>query len=291
MRAAGVCSWQQYFGEPYLRAGGFPGQEQSALEADAIEYLLALQPGALVLDLGCGAGRHALELARRGYRVVGVDYSHTFVRLAAAAAEQERLSACFVRADLRALPFTGYFDAAYCVLGTFGLCDRIPEQAEERLAQPQALLAGAALALKPGGRLLVDGAHGPGLAGLPPQEVVQRRGDLIVRERWSFDLASRTIQSVKEFTSMPLALPSPERYVTYLATFEADEVHAVLQANGFEHVCLLGGYDDRRALDRQCGWFVATAQRRDEPRSNLTKGGQHVPELHTQYGTSPRRAV
>lgn len=255
-------SWQAYFGEIYLRAIGFPGPEQSALEVDAIEYLLEVRPGDLALDLGCGAGRHALELARRGYRVVGVDYSRAFLRLAAAQAAAEGLAARFVRADVRALPFAARFDAAYCVLGTFGLCDRQPAGAVERLRQPRALLASAARALKPGGCLLIDGPHAPGLAGAAAREVIERRSGFLVRERWCFDPASRTIRSVKEFTSMAARAPQrTRRYTTYLAAFEAGEVRALLEASGFTSIRLLGGYDDGRALDGESSWFVAAARR------------------------------
>ncbi len=260
--SSGRPSWQAYFGDIYLRAIGFPGPEQSALEADAIEYLLDLRPGDLVLDLGCGAGRHALELARRGYQVVGVDYSAAFLRLAAVQATEEGLAARFVRADVRALPFAARFDAAYCVLGTFGLCDRQPVSTVERLAQPRALLASAARALKPGGRLLIDGPHGPGLAKAAAQEVIEHRSGFLVQERWCFDPASGTMRSVKEFTSTSTRSPQrTERYTTYLAAFNAREVHALLEASGFTSIRLLGGYDDDRALDEGSGWFVAAAWR------------------------------
>jgi SAM-dependent methyltransferase len=266
VNSSGRPSWQAYFSDIYLRAVGFPGPEQSALEADAIEYLLDLRPGDLVLDLGCGAGRHALELARRGYQVVGVDYSVAFLRLAAAQAREEGIAVRFVRADVRALPFVARFDAVYCVLGTFGLCDRRPESTAERLAQPRSLLAGAARALKPGGRLLIDGPHAPGLAGTAAREAVDHRGSFLVRERWRFDLASRTMRSVrtvKEFTSRAARSPQrTERYATYLAAFDAGEVHALLEAHGFTSIRLLGGYDDGRGLDGESAWFVAAAQRR-----------------------------
>jgi 2-polyprenyl-3-methyl-5-hydroxy-6-metoxy-1,4-benzoquinol methylase len=47
----------------------FPDESQSAHEVDQMERLLELRPPLRVLDLGCGKGRHALELARRGYLV------------------------------------------------------------------------------------------------------------------------------------------------------------------------------------------------------------------------------
>src|SRR5215831_16355018 len=72
-----------------------------------------------VLDVGCGPGRHAHALARRGIEVVGVDISRRFVDLAAAEAPP---GATFVRADARALPYDAEFDAAISLCqGAFGL--------------------------------------------------------------------------------------------------------------------------------------------------------------------------
>ncbi len=69
---------------------------------------LALQPGSAILDLGCGAGRHAIELARRGYRVVAVDVSATLLDHARHEAAAAGVTPTFVQmnlADLDAVVF------------------------------------------------------------------------------------------------------------------------------------------------------------------------------------------
>jgi SAM-dependent methyltransferase len=108
--------------------------------------VLALGPGARVLDVGCGPGRHAHALARRGLRVVGVDVAARFVALAAAAGVA---GAAFVRADARALPVApGAFDAVVSLCqGGFGLLGGVGEEA---------VVAGMAAALRPGGRLALS---------------------------------------------------------------------------------------------------------------------------------------
>jgi len=95
------------------------GTEQ---EVDFLVDALALESGMRVLDVGCGPGRHALALARRGVDVVGVDHSPEFIRLARDAAATEGLSAIFEELDVRELHRPAEFDAAICLCqGGFGL--------------------------------------------------------------------------------------------------------------------------------------------------------------------------
>jgi 2-polyprenyl-3-methyl-5-hydroxy-6-metoxy-1,4-benzoquinol methylase len=86
-----------HLGAAYLRYSFTKGTVQ---EVDHLVRVLALLPGMRVLDVGCGPGRHAHELARRGIEVHGVDISRRFVDLAAAAAPH---GATFEVLDARAL--------------------------------------------------------------------------------------------------------------------------------------------------------------------------------------------
>jgi SAM-dependent methyltransferase len=132
----------EFVGPAYLRYSFTKGTDQEvAFLVDALE----LRPGALVLDVGCGPGRHAHALARRGHRVVGVDIAQPFVALAAADAPP---GAVFVRGDARRLPLRGVFDAAVSLCqGGFGL------PADPGAPDDAAVLEAMAAALRPGGRL------------------------------------------------------------------------------------------------------------------------------------------
>ena len=129
-------------------------------EVDHVIAALGLQPGERVLDVGCGTGRHAIELAQRGIAVHGVDISQRFIDLASAAATEgdERNPqrrgvhsslATFERADPRAMAFRGEFDAVICLCqGTFGMMTADGED--------DAVVAGMARALRPTGRLALS---------------------------------------------------------------------------------------------------------------------------------------
>lgn len=91
-------------------------------EIEFLVGMLGLEAGQRVLDVGCGPGRHALALARRGIAVAGVDLSPDFVELAREAAAAEQLPASFEVLDVRDLAFDSEFDAAVCLCqGGFGL--------------------------------------------------------------------------------------------------------------------------------------------------------------------------
>jgi SAM-dependent methyltransferase len=130
----------EHLGSAYLRYSFTKGTQQ---EVDFVVDVLGLKVGDRVLDVGCGPGRHAHELARRGLVVHGVDISQRFIDLAVDAAPE---GATFERLDARQLPFRDEFDAAICLCqGAFGLMTADDEN--------QAVLSGIAAALKPGGNL------------------------------------------------------------------------------------------------------------------------------------------
>jgi len=75
----------------------------TAQEVDFLIGHLTLPPGARILDLGCGAGRHAIEFARRGYDVLGIDVSPTMLAEAAARAKEFGVVVDWRQGDLRQL--------------------------------------------------------------------------------------------------------------------------------------------------------------------------------------------
>ncbi|MBX3283983.1 MAG: class I SAM-dependent methyltransferase [Actinobacteria bacterium] len=139
-----------HLGGAYLRYSFTKGTEQ---EVGFLVDALGLEPGMRVLDVGCGPGRHAHALGRRGIEVHGVDISARFVELARRDAPD---GVTFERLDARRLPFDAEFDAAISLCqGAFGLADGGPG-ADTPLDPDGVVLDGIAAALRPGAPLAVS---------------------------------------------------------------------------------------------------------------------------------------
>jgi 2-polyprenyl-3-methyl-5-hydroxy-6-metoxy-1,4-benzoquinol methylase len=122
-------------------------------ECDFIEKEIGHNKDLKILDVGCGTGRHALELTRRGYAVVGIDLSDSQLERAKEKAAAQNLRIDFRKADARALPFSNEFDLAIMLCeGAFPLMET-----DEMNFQ---ILQGAAKALKPGGKLVFTTLNG-----------------------------------------------------------------------------------------------------------------------------------
>ena len=139
--------FEEVFDEDYLRTLPFMRADQTLREAEFISTALTATPGAEILDVGCGYGRHAIELVQRGFNVTGLDLSLPLLIRAADEAQRRSLSVNFVHADMREMAFEKQFDGAYSMLTSFGYFD---EETNLRVAER------IGRALKPGGRLLLD---------------------------------------------------------------------------------------------------------------------------------------
>jgi cyclopropane fatty-acyl-phospholipid synthase-like methyltransferase len=144
--------FEGYFDEAFIELyRPFLTAERTTDEAAAVLELLELEPGARVLDLACGWGRHSVELARAGLEVTGLDLSETLLARAAKRAEAAGVSVEWVRGDMRELPWRGRFDAVVSLFSSLGyfLSD------EEDLR----VLRASACSLKPGGLFVLETMH------------------------------------------------------------------------------------------------------------------------------------
>ncbi len=141
--------WQSFFDETTAQIMFHEEAWQRAEQnCDALVSLLGLQPSAKILDLACGPGRFAIPLAKRSFRVVGLDISEVYLEQGRAKAKEQGLEIEFIRGDMRAIPFENEFDAVINLFTSFGYFER-----EEDHLQ---VLKEVRKSLKPGGRFLLE---------------------------------------------------------------------------------------------------------------------------------------
>jgi SAM-dependent methyltransferase len=135
--------------------------EQTRADVDFLVRTLNLNPGARLLDVPCGNGRHAIELANRGSQMTGVDQSDEFIAEARGSATP---LAEWIAGDMCELPWTSEFDGAYCFGNSFGYLDR---------TGAQKFLGAIAKVLKPGARFVIE-------TGMAAESILPT----LVRSRW-----------------------------------------------------------------------------------------------------------
>jgi SAM-dependent methyltransferase len=170
--------FEEVFDENYLRTLPFMTAQQTLRETAFVKEALSPPAAGEVLDIACGYGRHAIELSQRGFRVTGLDLSLPLLIRAADEAQRRTLSVNFVHADMREMTYDSQFDAAYCVLTSFGYFD---EETNLRVA------TSICRAIKPGGRFLVDTINRDYIVSDLPSRVWWEGDGCVVLEEVDFD--------------------------------------------------------------------------------------------------------
>lgn len=200
------------------------------VEIEQILKLARIKSGARVLDLCCGVGRHTLALARRGYRVTGVDRTKTYIRKAVANAKKQEVKAEFIVADARTFRRPAAFDAAVNLFTSIGYSSE---------ANDRRILTNLSRSLRPGGVAVIDVSSKEILARhFRERDWREVNGALVLEERkirpdWS-GIDNRWIL-IKGGRRQDFALS--------IRIYSAVELAALLRQCGFKRVRTFGGLD------------------------------------------------
>jgi SAM-dependent methyltransferase len=186
------------------------------------------------LDLGCGPGRHAIPLARRGFRVTAVDLSAFHLAKAREGGAAARLPVELVQSDMRAFVRAAAFDLVLSLFTSFGYF----EDPHDDLRA----LRNVRQCLRPRGVLIMDVASKERMARVLHPTVSQRTADgaLLVQrheivEDWSRVRNESTV--VRDGRA--------RTFEFRLRVYSGQELKALLGAAGFGAVTLYGGLDGR----------------------------------------------
>ena len=242
------------FDEDYLRTLPFLTPQATQAEAEFVIEAMQLAPGAQVLDVGCGYGRHAMELAARGFHVVGLDMSTPLLVRGGEEAHRRGLTINFIRGDMRELDFENQFDAAYSLFSTFGYFD---DETNKKTLQ------NIARALKPGGKVLIEILNRDYVIADLPTRVWWEGDGCVVLEEVELNYFSSRIQvnrSVVFDDGRQL-----EQEISVRA-YSLHEVGKLMHAAGFRVLEVSGGYQMKgRFFGNQSRHIIVLAERKETP--------------------------
>jgi SAM-dependent methyltransferase len=202
--------------------------EQAVAEVDRVVRLLQITPPARVLDLGCGVGRHSLELARKGFIVTGVDRTKSYLKQAGEKAERENLNVELVQSDMRAFRRPGAFDAVISLFTTFGYFEDINDDRK--------VVMNVCDSLKPGGVFIMSTHGKETLSKVFQKRIWEEHDNIIV-------LQEQTVsQNWSWMQSRWIMLRGNERIENIIShrLYAASEIATLLTGGGFGRVDVYG---------------------------------------------------
>jgi SAM-dependent methyltransferase len=203
------------------------------------------------LDVGCGPGRHSIELARRGYRVVGIDPSPAMIAAAEECAREAGVNPSFQLARGEDFTSPQKFDAAICLFTTLGQIG--PGGENQRLVQQ---VAGA---LQPGGAFMVEIPQRAWVvANLKPSDRFGSGEDYTQVNR-AYDPETQTVTEHFKVVS-----PQGSRqFVLRYRLYSHVELGTLLEEAGLDLVASYGDYGGH-ALDDESATMIALARKKTE---------------------------
>jgi SAM-dependent methyltransferase len=185
------------------------------------------EAGASVLDLGCGAGRHSVELASRGFEVTGIDLSAASICRASSTPAPNLM---FLRRDMRRPFGAKAFDVVFNLFTSFGYF--------EGQADHLKVVRNIARALKPGGTLVLDYLNAQyAESHRVADELIERDGVMYHVTRWS-DAGNlyKRIEVLDGHEAAPLV------HVERIAKFGLDDFRAMFRLCGLRMERVFGDY-------------------------------------------------
>ncbi|MCC7491460.1 MAG: methyltransferase domain-containing protein [Fimbriimonadaceae bacterium] len=221
--------YQRYFGSDYLRIYRLADTaEQIAFLRDLLRH--SGPPGRL-LDLPCGHGRHAVEIAGWGWQVTGLDLSPPFLQVAAQAAGAAGRPVRLVRGDMRCFPLaSATFEVSICMFTSLGYFDEVAENAR--------VLREFWRVTRPGGRFVLDLANIDFVRQQAPRAEWSKDG-VTVRSEYLWSEATRRAVTRRWATFDD---GRAEQYESSVRLFEGAEIEGLLAASGFVVESQQGAY-------------------------------------------------
>lgn len=225
--------WTQNYFDSYY-ADAFLSEideKRTQAQVDLILANFGLDAPARIADVGCGLGRHTIELAKRGYVVQGFDSSAEYLQRASETAGRlDVKNAFFVHKDMREFSFKEEFDALISVWVSFGYFD------DETNAD---VFSRMVRSIKPGGNIFIDIENREYILEHFQPQAWKMKGDTLILERSRFDHN----RSVNVCSRMILRKGQKNTTKREIRLYGAHEMMALAHANDLYDIKLLGDWE------------------------------------------------
>jgi SAM-dependent methyltransferase len=220
-----MTEWfEEWFGEEYLRL--YPHRDDADAERAValIGRTVGLEAGWRVLDVACGAGRHARAFTDAGASCFGLDLSATLLRLA-----RQITDAPLIRADMRQLPIRPRsMDLTVNLFTSFGYFERDAEH----MAALQEMIS----TVRPGGWFVIDFLNPAAVRRrLVPQETLNLPGQQVQ--------VTRSVSPDGRYVCKSIRVPQGRHYTERVRLFEPHQISDMLQSGGVQVRYRFGDYD------------------------------------------------
>lgn len=228
--------YREFFGKYYLQ---FFAQRKTSLgtkkEVKFICEVLNLPKGAKILDLASGPGRHAVELAKKGFKVTCLDFNRHFLHLAKKLAKKNKVFLQTIQSDMRDIPFRNEFDAVINMFSSFGYFEKERENLK--------VLKAVSRALKPNGLFLLDLANKNWVLKNVEKKTWDKIDKTYVLEKRFFDRRKNIF-----FNEVILISPNKKEKHTFtlLRLYGSFEINEKLKNVGFKILKFYGGYNKEK---------------------------------------------
>lgn len=224
--------YKEFFSKYYLQ---FFGRKKTLLktkkEVKFICHILNLRKGAKILDLACGVGRHAIELAKKGFEVTGLDFNKKFLNLAQKSAKKNKVSLRLIQSDMRFIPYKNEFDAVINMFSSFGYFEKEKDNLK--------VLRAVSKTLKPGGIFLLDLPNKKWVLTKVNKKTERKINNFYILEERSFDNKKKVY-----FNNITIITPDKEieRTYTLMRLYDLSEIKRKLNKFGFKILKIYGDY-------------------------------------------------
>lgn len=205
--------------------------ERTTLEIDFVLQQLKLQLGASILDVGCGFGRHSIELAQRGFDVIGIDPSAAMIAAARERAIETGASMTFIQTRAEEYAAGKTFDAAICLFTTLGQIDEHGDNIQ--------LIPKIAQALKPKGLFVIEVPHRKWVINNITVEQRFGNGNHYTDVKRHYDGVEKSL--TEDFTIVSGG--NRKQFLLRYRLYRLEDLRYLLSKAGLNIVASFGGYD------------------------------------------------